>query len=127
MNRYFNPSDIVPPVGRYSQGVEIINPGQTLYIAGQVGIRPDGTLPEDMEEQAEQAFLNIQGVLRGANMDVENLVSIRTYLLSRDDLSKFRAARDRVFGDVAPASTLLIIAGLAQPEWLIEVDARAYK
>ena len=127
MNRYFNPSDIAPPVGSYSQGVEITNPGQTLYIAGQVGIRPDGTLPEDMEEQAEQAFLNIQGVLRGANMDVENLVSIRTYLLSRDDLSKFRAARDRVFGDVAPASTLLIIAGLAQPEWLIEVDARAYK
>lgn len=127
MNRYFNPSDIAPPVGRYSQGVEITNPGQTLYIAGQVGIRPDGSLPEDMEEQAEQAFLNIQGVLRGANMDVENLVSIRTYLLSHDDLPKFRAARDRVFGDVAPASTLLIISGLAQPEWLIEVDARAYK
>jgi 2-iminobutanoate/2-iminopropanoate deaminase len=127
MNRYFNPSDIAPPAGRYSQGVEITNPGQTLYIAGQVGIRPDGSLPEDMEEQAEQAFLNIQGVLRGANMDVENLVSIRTYLLSRDDLPKFRAARDRVFGDVAPASTLLIISGLAQPEWLIEVDARAYK
>jgi len=127
MNRYFNPSDIAPPVGRYSQGVEITDPGKTLYIAGQVGIRPDGTLPEDMEEQAEQAFLNIQSILRGANMDVENLVSIRIYLLSRDDLPKFRAARDRVFGDVAPASTLLIIAGLAQPEWLIEVDARAYK
>ena len=107
--------------------MEITNPGQTLYIAGQVGIRPDGSLPEDMEEQAEQTFLNIQGVLRGANMDVENLVSIRTYLLSRNDLPKFRAARDRVFGDVAPASTLLTISGLAQPEWLIEVDARAYK
>lgn len=127
MNRYFNPEDIAPPVGRYSQGVEITNAGQALYIAGQVGIRPDGTLPEDMEEQAEQAFRNIQGVLRGANMDVENLVSIRTYLLNRDDLSKFRAARDRVLGDVQPASTLLIVAGLAQPEWLIEVDARAYK
>ena len=127
MNRYFNPSDIAPPVGSYSQGVEITNPGQTLYIAGQVGIRPDGSLPEGMEEQAEQAFLNIQGVLRGANMDVENLVSIRAYLLNRDDISKFRAGRDRVLGEVRPASTLLIISGLAQPEWLIEVDARAYK
>ena len=38
MNGYFNPSDIAPPVGRYSQGVEITNPGQTLYIAGQVGM-----------------------------------------------------------------------------------------
>ena len=127
MNRYFNPSDIAPPVGHYSQGVEITNPGQTLYIAGQVGIRPDGSLPEDMEEQAVQAFRNIQEVLRGAGMDVEHLVSIRTYLLNRDDLAKFRAARDRVLGEAAPASTLLIVSGLAQPQWLIEVDARAYK
>ena len=127
MNRYFNPSDIAPPVGSYSQGVEITGAAQTLYIAGQVGIRPDGTLPEDMEEQAEQTYRNILGVLRGANMGAENLVSMRTYLLSRDDVPQFRAARDRVLGEVKPASTLLIVAGLAQPEWLIEVDARAYK
>ena len=127
MNNYFNPPDLAPPFGRYSQGVEITEASQTVYVAGQVGAMPDGAVPEDFEEQAEQTFLNIQGVLRAVNLDVENIVSMRTYILNRDNLQKFRAARDRVLGDVQPASTLLIVAGLAQPQWQIEVDAFAYK
>ena len=65
-------------------------------------------------------------VLRAADLDVENIVSMRTYLLSRDDIPGFRAARDRVFGEVKPAGTLLIVAGLAVPDWRIEIDAFAY-
>ena len=127
MNKYFNPPDLAPPFGSYSQGVEITDASQTVYVAGQVGAKPDGTVPEDFEQQAEQTFLNIQGVLRAVNLDVEHIVSMRTYLLNRDNLPQFRAARDRVLGSTQPASTLLIVAGLAQTNWQIEVDAFAYK
>ncbi len=126
MNRYFNPPDLAPPFGNYSQGVEITEAEKIVYVAGQVGVASDGTVPRDFERQAEQAFRNVQGVLRAADLDVENIVSMRTYLLSRDDIPGFRAARDRVFGEVKPAGTLLIVAGLAAPEWRIEIDAFAY-
>ncbi|MBH61631.1 MAG: enamine deaminase RidA [Alphaproteobacteria bacterium] len=127
MNRYFNPEDLAQPFGSYSQGVEITNASKLVYVAGQVGAMPDGTVPEDFEAQAEQAFRNVQGVLRAADMDVEHVVSMRYYLLDRENVPKFRAAKDRVFGDVRPAGTLLIVGGLASPDWHFEVDAFAYK
>jgi 2-iminobutanoate/2-iminopropanoate deaminase len=127
MKRFFDPSDIAPPAGRYSQGVEITRPETVVHVAGQVGTRPDGTISGDFEEQAEQAFRNVVGVLRGAGLDVSDLVSIRTYILDRENLQKFRDARDRVLGTAKPASTLLVVAGLARPHWQIEIDGVAYR
>ncbi len=88
---------------------------------------PDGTVPTGFEEAVEQAFRNVQGVLRAAEMDVQHVVSMRYYLLNRENVPKFRAAKDRIFGDVKPAGTLLIVGGLASPDWHFEVDAFAYK
>ena len=127
MNRYFNPAELAQPFGSYSQGVEITDASRLVYVAGQVGVMPDGIVPADFEEQAEQAFRNVQGVLRAADMDIEHVVSMRYYLLNRENVPKFRAAKDRIFGDVQPAGTLLIVGGLASPEWHFEVDAYAYR
>jgi len=127
MNRYFNPAELAQPFGSYSQGVEITDACKLVYVAGQVGAMPDGTVPTGFQEQVEQAFRNVQGVLRAADMDVEHVVSMRYYLLDRENVPKFRAAKDRVFGDVKPAGTLLIVGGLASPDWHFEVDAFAYK
>ena len=60
MNRYFNPPDLAPPFGNYSQGVEITEAEKIVYVAGQVGVASDGTVPRDFERQAEQAFRNVQ-------------------------------------------------------------------
>ncbi len=125
MNRYFNPKTVAPPFSTYSLGAEVMPNSHTVYVAGQVGAKPDGTVPEDVEAQAEQVFLNIREVLRGANMDLNDLVSMRTYLLTRDHVPHLVAARARVLGSVRPAATLLIVAGVGQPEWKIEIDAVA--
>ena len=115
INRY-NPDSIAPPFSPYSQGVEVPTGARTIYVAGQVGVRPDGTVPEDMEEQTAQAFQNIQSVLREKGMDLEDLVETRTYMINKDDLPGYRAGRARVFG-----------TGLAQPDWKIEICAIAAK
>ena len=130
INRY-NPDSIAPPFSPYSQGVEVPAGARTIYVAGQVGVTPDGSVPEDMEEQTVQAFLNIQSVLREKGMDLIDLVETRTYMISKDDLPGYRAGRKRVFGtgDEAPkpAAALVYVAGLAQPDWKIEICAVAAK
>ena len=84
-----------------------------------------------MEEQTVQAFLNIQSVLKEKGMDLIHLVETRTYMISKDDLPGYRAGRIRVFGtgDKAPkpAAALVYVAGLAQPDWKIEICAVAAK
>jgi len=130
INRY-NPDSIAPPFSPYSQGVEVPTGARTIYVAGQVGVRPDGTVPEDMEEQTAQAFQNIQSVLREKGMDLEDLVETRTYMISKDDLPGYRAGRARMFGTgeggPRPAVALVFVAGLAQPDWKIEICAIAAK
>jgi enamine deaminase RidA (YjgF/YER057c/UK114 family) len=116
MNRFFNLETATPPSSTYSQGAEVMQNALTVYVAGQVGVRPDGSVPADVETQVEQVLLNIREVLRGANIDLEDLVSLRTYLLTRDHVSHLVAARARVLGSLRPVGTLLIVAGLGQPE-----------
>ena len=127
----YNPASMAPPFSPYSQGVEVEAGARTIYVAGMVGVRPDGTVPEDMESQTEQAFLNIQTVLRERGMDLEDLVSTQTYIISKDDIPGYRAGREKVVGtgDDAPrwAAAMLTVAGLTQPAWKIEICAVAAK
>ncbi len=129
MNKTINPADIAPPspTGLFSHGVAVPANARWLYVAGQCGIRPDGTLPEDFEGQAQQTFDNIKAVLRDGGMGVEDLVQFTVYLTRQEDqvtLRKFRAA---FLGEHRPAQTMVRIVGLAAPTWLIEIDAVAAK
>ncbi len=127
MNTYFNPATVAPPFSTYSHGVEVPANARTVHISGQVGVKPDGTVPDDFAGQAEQAFINVRDILRATGMELTDLVSMRTFLVNRDDLALYREARQRIIGTAEPASTLLIVAGLAHPAWLIEVEAVAAK
>ena len=127
----YNPNTMAPPFSSYSQGVEVPAGARTIYVAGQVGVRPDGTVPEDMEEQTAQAFRNIQSVLREKDMELEDLVETRTFMISKEDLPKYRAGRAQVLGTgkggSMPAAALVFVASLAQPAWKIEICAIAAK
>jgi enamine deaminase RidA (YjgF/YER057c/UK114 family) len=94
-------------------------------MSGQVGMRLDGTICEGIEAQAEQVFDNILALIEAAGMKKTDLVKIVTYCISPDHLAKVREVRGRKLGDHAPASTLLIIAGLANPKFLLEIEAEA--
>jgi enamine deaminase RidA (YjgF/YER057c/UK114 family) len=121
-----NPEGIAPPVGLYSQGIVAPAQGRWLHVAGQVGLRPDGTVPPDFAGQADAAWQNLMAVLQAAGMGAANLVKVTTFLTSASDLPQFAPVRARFLGDARPASTLLVVQALARPEWLVEVEAVAY-
>lgn len=122
-----NPTTIAAPVGEYSHGVLAPAGGQWLYIAGQVGLLPDGTLADGFAAQARAAWTNVVAVLSAANMDAGHLVKVTTFLIRAGDLKDLNPVRSVFLGAARPASTLVIVNALARPEWLIEVEAIAHR
>lgn len=120
-----NPATVRAP-GGYNHSIEIINPERRLVIAGQVGVRPDGGIPESGTEQIAQAFANLIAILTANGMTTANLVKTTVFLTERSLLGPLRAERTRVMGDVVPASTLLFVSGLADPRFVVEIEGEAY-
>lgn len=127
MKKLLNPNTVAAPVGPYSQASLTPGGGQWLHIAGQIGIHPDGRLAEGIDAQTEAVWTNIERILASAGMGMHDLVKINSYLVNAQHVSSFGAIRTRFLGDARPASTLLIVAALAKPEWLVEVEAIAWK
>ena len=125
MSKYHRPSTIAPPFSRYSHGVETEGNVRWLHISGQVGVAPDGKLADGAEAQIEQAWRNVLNVLDAAGMGPRDLVKATTFLINRADLATARAVRDRMLQGAEPASTLIFVAGLASPDWLVEIEAIA--
>ena len=127
MHRHITPTDIAPPAANYSHATEVAPNARWLYLSGQVGVAADGTIPDDTAAQAEICFGNIEAILRNAGMGPGDLVRLTTYLVDLDDRAAYMAVRDRHVGSPPPASTLLVISGLANPRFRIEVEAVAAK
>jgi len=119
-----NPPTVRAPTG-YSHAVEIKNPTRRIIIAGQVGMTLDGTVPGTGEGQIAQAFANLRAVLAANDMDESNVVKTTVFLTDRDLLAAYRSARQAVFTDSVPASTLLFVSGLADPRYVVEIEAEA--
>jgi len=124
MNYFRNPETIHKPLGGYSHQVEIAG-GRMLIISGQIGIRLDGTIPEDPIEQLDIAFENIFRNLKAANMQVTDLVKLTTYLVGEWDTDKRRALVASKLAGHQPAMTLMYAAALASPAIKVEIDAWA--
>ena len=119
-----NPPTVRAPTG-YSHAVQITGDYRRLIISGQVGLALDGSVPATGEGQIAQALANLQAVLSANGMGVQNIVKLSTFLTDRTLLDAYRQARRGAFGDHAPASTLLFVAGLADPRWVVEIEAEA--
>jgi 2-iminobutanoate/2-iminopropanoate deaminase len=128
MLRLWNPATLPEPGSRYSQLALATNATRRLEIAGQIGNHPDGTLATGLAAQLDAAFANIDAGLAAAGMTRANLMKITVYLTDKtpEAVATYRALRDAWVGDATPpAATLLIVAGLAHPAWLVEIDAVA--
>jgi len=119
------PDAIAPPFSRYLHGVEAAPGARWLHVSGQVGIDPDGNLASGAEAQMEHCWRNILTVLRGAGMDADNIVKVTAYLTRPEDTPLYREVRDRMLDGAETASTLVIVSGLAHPDWLVEIEAVA--
>ena len=119
-----NPPTVRAPTG-YSHAIVVHGAERRLVISGQVGMALDGSVPTTGEGQIAQALANLRAVLEANDMNVHNVVKITTFLTDRTLLTAYRAARAIVFADHAPASTLLFISGLADPRFMVEIEAEA--
>jgi len=110
----------------YSHSVEVDRPARLLLISGQFGVARDGKLADDFAAQCEQAMDNVDALLRDAGMALANLVKLTYYVTRAADFPELLAIRRRRWAlDPAPSVTALVVAGLARPEYLIEIEAVA--
>ncbi|MBS0519154.1 MAG: RidA family protein [Proteobacteria bacterium] len=125
--KFLNPKT-VSFSGKYSLAAEVPPGTRLLYVSGQVGTAPDGKLPVGFEAQCEQVWMNIGEVLRDAGMTYKDIVKVTVFLTDSRFTGPYREIRDRFVKEAPyPASTLLVVAGLADPAMLVEVEVVAAK
>lgn len=122
---FSNPPGAPQPASRYSQTVLVEGEGRRVILSGQVGVRPDGTPVTDPVEQIDQALANLGALLAAHGMTPGNLVKVTVFLTDTALIGPWRSRRDAFLQGAAPASTLLIVAGLASPGLKVEVEGEA--
>jgi putative acetyltransferase len=125
---FINPEGVAAPASRYSHVALAGGGARVAAFAGQIGLRPDGSLPEGLAAQLDQCFANVDACLAAAGLARENLMRITVYMTdpSAKAVATYRARRDAWIGDgPAPTATYVVVAGLAAPRLLCEVEALA--
>lgn len=101
--------------------------GNTVYVSGQAGIRPDGKVADTLEEQLDLCFQKIQRVLEAAGATLDDVVELVSYHVGNmaADAPTIFAVKDKYFTRDYPAWTAAGISGLAMPGLLVEIKAVA--
>ena len=100
--------------------------GGLLFVAGQIGIRVDGTVPASVEEQIDLAFQRLGAILQASGLGFDDVVEFVSYHVDIDNqLAAFREIKDRYIKENAPAWTILGVAALARPTLFVEIKAVA--
>ena len=120
-NHPVHPDDLAPPVANYAHAVVSTATTRWLHTSGVVPVQPDGEVPADLIDQAKTIWTNIVSMLKAAEMSSDDIVSVVTYVVPGLDLAPVMAVRDEVLGSTLAASTLLVVAELAQPAWKMEI------
>lgn len=125
MIRSISTPDAPKPFSRYSQAVEVTGGSRLVYVSGQVGVGADGRLPESEEGEHEQAWANVLAILKSEGLGPRDIVKVTAYVTSQAGVPIYRQVRDRMLAGAEPASTLLIVQGLADPKWRVEIQVVA--
>ena len=125
MLKKHNPGAIAAAFSSYSLGVEAPGQARWLFVSGQVGVEPDGKCADGPEAQMETAWRNLLAILESAGMGPGDLVKVNAYLTRAEDTGLYREVRGRMLAGAEPASTLIVISALADPDWLVEIEAVA--
>jgi 2-iminobutanoate/2-iminopropanoate deaminase len=122
--RLVNAPDAPAAAGGYAQAVEITDASRLLFISGQIPVATDGAVPATFAEQGKLAWRNVEAQLRAADMTLDNLVKVTTYLADRRYAMENRVVRQAALGDRQVAMTV-VIAGIFDAGWLLEIEAIA--
>jgi 2-iminobutanoate/2-iminopropanoate deaminase len=124
--KVIQPKSLSDPRPRYSQGI-LADGGKLLFIAGQTASDKDGNVvgTGDIEAQTHQVFKNISAVLEEVGGVLDNLVMTTTYITDRKYREGYNRVRQQYYKKNQPTSTLVIVTGLANPDYLIEINGIA--
>ncbi len=119
------PSTVHPTTG-YSHAIRM---GNLVFVAGQVAKNLEGEVigKGDIRQQTEQAYANLKAVLEAAGSGLDRVGKITVYTTSRAHRGVISEIRNRVFGEYGyvPAATFAVVASLADPDYLVEIEAVA--
>ncbi len=120
-----NPPGLSTPTG-YSHIVSVTG-GRTIYLSGQVAFDAQGQLVGrgDLTAQTTQVFTNLDTALKAAGATFNDVVKVNYYMLDASQVQVVRDVRAKYFTKALPASTLVQVSRLANPEFLIEIEAVA--
>jgi enamine deaminase RidA (YjgF/YER057c/UK114 family) len=124
MIEHINPPAVHPPQF-YSHAVAAEGARRIVWISGQVGAAPNGTVPDGIEAQTRQAAANVVAVLEGAGLTVRNLVKLSIYLKDPALEEDFGPAAAALLTDPPAATTMVVARALASPRLLVEIEAVA--
>lgn len=127
MKIFRNPSNVHEPIVEYTHQIEISGSERLLVLSGQVGMKQDGTVPENALEQMDVALENLLRNLYAANMDIIDIVKLTIYLVGEMDRAKRREILTAKLQGHQPCMTLLYISALGSPAFKVEIDAWASK
>lgn len=100
--------------------------GNDVFVSGTAAVMPgDADPPADAYGQARRCLQIVLEALREAGAAPEHVVRTRTYLIDASDWQDVGRAHGEVFGDVGPASTMVVVCGLLDPRWRVEIEADA--
>ena len=102
-----------------------VRAGDRVFVSGSAPIWPDGSCDPDPEVQALRCLEIIAGALTEAGAAVGDVVRTRTYLNDAGDAAAVGRAHGVVFGAVRPESTMVVVAGLLDHRWRVEIEAEA--
>jgi enamine deaminase RidA (YjgF/YER057c/UK114 family) len=114
-------SPFEPTIG-FSRALRV---GSWVLVSGTGPVWPDGSCPDDVAHQARRCFEIVEAALAEAGAALADVVRTRMYLTSADDVDAVSAVHGELFGEVRPAATMVVVAGLVVPAWRIEVEAEA--
>lgn len=122
--RSINAPTVQAPKGGYAGLCEVAGAQRLAFVSGQIPADIDGKVPEGFAAQARLAWANVEAQLHAAGMSLDNLVKVTTFLSDRRYNLENRAVRQEVLGARTPALTV-IIAGIFDSAWLLEIEAIA--
>jgi 2-iminobutanoate/2-iminopropanoate deaminase len=119
-----DPESVPTAAGGYTQGLRAGGLTELLFISGQIPETPDGLVPDDFEVQCRQVWANVLSVLNAAGLATTNLLKVTTYLSDRRYAETNSRVRREMLGEHRPALTV-VITGIYDERWLLEIDAIA--
>jgi len=127
MKSFRNPSCIHTPLAGYTHQIEIDPLGRLLIVSGQIGMKQDGTIPEEPLEQLKVAMENLRKNLAAADMEIEDLVKLNFYHVGKLPSERRRKLVSSMLEGHKPCMTLVFVESLASPELKVELEGWAAK